>query len=77
MLICVNLCPGEKWQGSGQLELTWAARGRHRRRPLGTLLRGRYASIRAPLNTHSCDVKRSQDDHELFESSVDDQSCPD
>ncbi|MCH4877852.1 hypothetical protein EQV97_10725 [Pseudomonas sp. TMW22090] len=45
--------------------------------PLGTMLRGRYASIGAPLNTHSCDVKRSQDDHELFESSVDDQSCPD
>ncbi|MVW85326.1 hypothetical protein EI969_05080 [Pseudomonas sp. PB101] len=45
--------------------------------PLGTILRGRYASIGAPLNTHSCDVKRSQDDHELFESSVDDQSCPD
>ncbi|KAE9649734.1 hypothetical protein EJD88_24360 [Pseudomonas sp. PB105] len=45
--------------------------------PLGSVLRGRYASIRAPLNTHSCDVKRSQDDHELFESSVDDPSCPD
>ncbi|AZZ78902.1 hypothetical protein CQ009_00490 [Pseudomonas sp. MYb2] len=44
---------------------------------LGTVLRGRYASIASPLNTHSCDVKRSQDDHELFESSVDDQSCPD
>ncbi|MCP1442827.1 hypothetical protein J3D54_001959 [Pseudomonas sp. GGS8] len=45
--------------------------------PLGTILRGRYASICTPLNTHSCDVKRSQDDHEMFESSVDDQSCPD
>ncbi|MFJ2361968.1 hypothetical protein, partial [Pseudomonas fluorescens] len=44
---------------------------------LGTGLRGRYASIATPLNTHSCDVKRLQDDHELFESSVDDQSCPD
>nr|POA12206.1 hypothetical protein C1892_22395 [Pseudomonas sp. MPBD7-1] len=45
--------------------------------PLGTTLRGRYASIRTPLNTHSCDVKRSQDDHELFESSIDDPSCRD
>ena len=45
--------------------------------PFGSVLRGRYASIRTPLNTYSCDVKRSQDDHELFESSVDDPSCPD
>ncbi|CAI8747770.1 hypothetical protein EMIT0215P_140015 [Pseudomonas serboccidentalis] len=65
LLICVNLYPGEKWQGGEQpgadpddknavtAELA-----------LGTGLRGRYASIATPRNTHSCDVKRLQDDHE-------------
>ncbi|ARQ72760.1 hypothetical protein B6D87_00400 [Pseudomonas fragi] len=46
-------------------------------RPVARFCGGSYASISAPLNTHSCDVKRSQDDHELFESSVDDPSCLD
>ncbi|AWY41778.1 hypothetical protein DKY63_18500 [Pseudomonas putida] len=64
--------------GNGQQTLTRAAgKAVAAEQPLGTILRGRYASICAPLNTHSCDVKRSQDDHELFESSVDDQSCRD
>ncbi|KAB0512299.1 hypothetical protein FCH79_12515 [Pseudomonas koreensis] len=70
--------PGEKWQGGEQ-----PGADPHGKKAvtaelaLGTGLRGRYASIATPRNTHSCDVKRLQDDHELFESSVDDQSCPD
>ncbi|PWB29322.1 hypothetical protein DCO47_21290 [Pseudomonas sp. NDM] len=70
--------PGEKWQGGAQPGAD--PNGRKAVTAdlaLGTVLRGRYASIATPLNTHSCDVKRSQDDHELFESSVDDQSCAD
>ncbi|NWL23477.1 hypothetical protein F6476_29370 [Pseudomonas umsongensis] len=70
--------PGEKWQGREQPGADpHGKKAVTAEQPLGTMLRGRYASICTPLNTHSCDVKRSQDDHELFESSVDDQSCPD
>ncbi|RAU46558.1 hypothetical protein DBP26_010350 [Pseudomonas sp. RIT409] len=58
-------------------EVGLTAQRRHRRSASGTSLRGRYASICAPLNTCSCDVSRSQDDHELFESSVDESACVD
>ncbi|GFM52476.1 hypothetical protein PSCICJ_25390 [Pseudomonas cichorii] len=60
LLICVNLCPGEKWQeGAGSA--------------MGTIRGGRMLAY-APRETPFPNVNRSQDAHELFESCVHDQS---